>query len=252
MYYSGKIPFLSAPLARFLSLLPLNLDRRNQFRRLSEFLSQRDEYAKIASVASITTPTDRALLFGDELTHYSRVKREDDAVGVVRKILGTRVKGNLLEKMLFYDMFSSLSENLLLSEDKMAMAASIEARVPFLDVEFASTALTIPASLKIKRFHGKYIHKKVCEAYLPKEIVYQPKIGFNNPVEKWLKASLGEKLMDYVLSQNSISRHYLHIPYITKLYNDHKRGNADHQRLLFLLLSIEQWGQQFLPHSPGV
>ena len=246
MYYSSKMPFLSKSFVKILSSLPVSLERRNQLKRLLDVYSMTDDNSKIASVASILTRKERKSLFRDEFYRSMVHEDSDYAAEEVRKILGNHVNGTLVEKMLFYDMFSSLSENLLLSEDKMAMAAGIEARVPFLDRDGVSTALSIPASLKIKKLNGKYIHKKACEEYLPKDVVFQHKIGFNIPMVQWLKASLGEQFMDYIDSTNSLTREYLQIHRVKKIVEEHKTGETDHQRLLYLLLSLEQWNRLFL------
>jgi len=242
MYYADKfkIPsFLSKYLAHFF----ISLDRRNQLLRLTDYLKYSTDSEKIVSSASILSPELRSSLFSEKLKrfdNYHLLKNE------VENILRDYIDGNTVEKMLFYDMFSSLSENLLLSEDKMAMAASIEARVPFLDIELAKTMLSIPINKKIKGKSGKYIHKKLCEKYLPKKVVYQRKIGFNNPMDKWLKNSIGSELLDYIATPNSLTKKYLNEKEVNNYLNAHKKGLSDNQRFLFLLLSLEKWNKMFI------
>ena len=248
LFYFDKLFLHSNAVVKLLAALPLSLERRNQLKRLADVLGMTNDDEKIASVASILTREERKSLFGEELYAAVVDGENDHAVDEVQKILGNSADGTLVEKMLLYDMFSSLSENLLLSEDKMAMAAGIEARVPFLDREFIAAALSIPASMKIRNFNGKYIHKKVCEAYLPKDVVFQKKIGFTIPVEQWLKTTLGEQLMDYFHSTNSLSREYLQVDKIDKMFEEHKAEVTDHKRFLYLLLSLEKWNRLFL-HS---
>jgi asparagine synthase (glutamine-hydrolysing) len=243
VYYSRKMPFIPPALVRILSHLPFSLRRKNQLRRLSELLQQDDIWSQIESVSSIISSQEIRNIFSGDLYHQFLNIGHDH---LITKEISQYSSGSLLDRLIFHDMFGSLSENLLLCEDKMAMAASIEVRVPFLDIEFATTALSIPSSMKIRRLSGKYIHKKMCETYLPTSVVYQNKIGFDNPVDNWLKNSLGDQLMDYVHSSNSISGAHLNVQYIETMYNEHKKGAIDNQRFLFLLLSIEKWAELFL------
>ncbi len=242
MYYGDKVNLLPPYLFKVLSKLPLDLNRRNQLLRLYEYLKEKDFKDKAANVASILSGNQRIKLFNKD---FISIVKTSDLSKEIDNITGSFIQGTNLEKYIFYDMFSSLSENLLLSEDKMAMAASIEARVPFLDVELVKTALSIPSKLKIKNGSLKYIHKKVCEKYLPKEIIFQRKIGFNNPVDKWLSTSLGNELNDYINSNNSISNSFLNKDAVLTMLEEHRNKKYDHQRFLYLLLSIEKWRNTF-------
>lgn len=243
MYYGDKVSLLPPYLFKVLSKLPLDLNRRNQLARFYEYLKEKDFSNRAASIASILSRIQRNELFN---TDFNNIITQTDLSNEIENITGDFIQGSDLEKYFFYDMFSSLSENLLLSEDKMAMAASIEARVPFLDVELVRTALSIPANMKVKKGVLKYIHKKVCEKYLPKEIVYQRKVGFNNPVDKWFSTSLGNELSDYISSNNSITKSFLNKDSVLTKLAEHRNKKYDHQRFLYLLLSVEKWRNTFL------
>ncbi|HEX2868552.1 MAG TPA: asparagine synthase (glutamine-hydrolyzing) [Ignavibacteriales bacterium] len=242
-FYRNKYSFLKPQLMKYILMLPISLNKKKKLSRFADYLGQDSDVKRITSAACILNNRERKNIFNSELFGYSS---EGDYVNEVEKIIHDSINGSTVEKMFLYDMFSSLSENLLLVQDKMAMAASIEGRVPFLDIDFASTALSIPASLKIKGKSGKYIHKKVCEHYLPKDIVHQRKIGFQDPVELWLKDSLGDELLDYISSQNSITRNYLNEKAVKRIFYEHKNNKVDHKRFLYLLLSIEKWAGIFL------
>ncbi|MCU7495174.1 MAG: asparagine synthase (glutamine-hydrolyzing) [Ignavibacteria bacterium] len=242
-FYRNRYSFLKPQIMKYILMLPISLNKKKKLSRFADFLGQDSDLKRITSAACILNYEERKKIFNSELFEYSH---EEDYENEVEKILHDSIHGSTVEKMFLYDMFSSLSENLLLVQDKMAMAASIEGRVPFLDVEFASTALSIPATLKIKGKSGKYIHKKVCEYYLPKDIVHQRKIGFQDPVELWLKDSLGDELLDYLNSQNSITKNYLNKKAVDRMFYEHRHNKADHKRFLYLLLSIEKWAEIFL------
>ena len=145
-----------------------------------------------------------------------------------------------------YDMFNSLSENLLLSEDKMSMAASIEARVPFLDLELSRYALTLPASVKISNFRRKYIHKRLCSKFLPHNVVHQHKIGFDSPMNVWFENYIGLQLKELISRPHSMTREYLNPEAVDQLITEHERTAKDHSKFLFLLFSLEVWKETFL------
>lgn len=242
IHYSEKMRLLPPYLFKVLSKLPLDLNRKNQLSRLYEYLAEKGFTNRAASVASILSSVQRDKLFNQD---FNKKINKNDISNEVENITGKFIHGSDLEKYIFYDMFTSLSENLLLSEDKMSMAASIEARVPFLDIELVKTALSIPAEMKIRKSTLKYIHKKVCEKYLSKEIIYQRKIGFNNPVDKWLSTSLGNELNDYIKSNNSISNSFLNKDAVLTMLEEHRNKKYDHQRFLYLLFSLEKWRNTF-------
>ncbi|MEM4396770.1 MAG: asparagine synthase (glutamine-hydrolyzing) [Candidatus Woesearchaeota archaeon] len=241
IYHLAKNNFYTRPLLNFIIKLPISNDRKFQINKLIEISKAPDEYEKLKIVYSLI---NREVF--ENILNINKISFHDLLDKHLRQTINSNINGSIVEKMFYYDMFSSLSENLLLAEDKMAMAASIEARVPFLDVELVETALSIPARYKIGFTSGKVIHKKVCENYLPKEIVYQRKIGFNNPVSKWLKGKLGEMLLDLINSDNSITKNYLNKNIILKMIKEHEEDQSNYEKFLFLLLSIEQWNKIFI------
>ena len=236
--YHSIIPILKS-VPQFL----IPADKKNKFQILLNYINQKNEIEKLTSAYSIIPDQEKKLIFSEKLFHSVSKK---NYLEEVQKILDHETEGNIVEKMFLIDMFTSLSENLLLVQDKLGMAAGIETRVPYLDIEYASLALCIPSRYKINWFKNKYIHKKVCESIVSKDIVHQRKIGFQDPVEIWLKESLGEQLMDIILSSDSITANYLKKSKVEKMFNEHKNGQYDHKRFLYLLLSIEKWAKIFL------
>jgi asparagine synthase (glutamine-hydrolysing) len=92
--------------------------------------------------------------------------------------------------MLAIDLQTRIPEDLLSRTDRMTMANSIEARVPFLDHELVELAFWLPSALKIRRGVGKYILKRAAEAWLPETVIYRTKMGFPTPVRRWLSGEL--------------------------------------------------------------
>src|SRR5207248_11133359 len=98
-------------------------------------------------------------------------------------------EGTPLEKMLWIDARTVLSDNLLLAEDKMGMAASVEARMPFLDVELARAAESIPAAMKLRLGRRKYVYRRACASWIGRAASRRRQIGFTNPMAQWLRES---------------------------------------------------------------
>lgn len=211
-------------------------------RRFIEALAQQNEIGKFLSMYTITTPAMRREMFNDDFATRSNPYVLTD---YIRAQLARAPMGTMLEKMTYIDARTSLTDNLLLCGDKMAMAASIEMRVPFLDLEVMRIAESIPGNLKVAGLNNKMVHKKVCERWLPRSIVHRRKVGFNEAMGNWLKTNLDRTLTELIESPDSIARHVLKVPCVKRLQREHSAGIRDHQRILFLLLSIETWRKVF-------
>jgi asparagine synthase (glutamine-hydrolysing) len=148
--------------------------------------------------------------------------------------------------MLYVDTRMWLPDDLLTAGDKMTMAASIEARVPYLDVELVEWLETLPTKFKLHRFSGKYIHKAAARAWLPESVVHRKKKGFANPVDRWLREQLRQPFDDLVFSKDSLASRCFRLDVIRSLVEQDRRGERDHKRHLFLLLALELWYRRFV------
>src|SRR5690606_41120900 len=102
--------------------------------------------------------------------------------------------------MLYVDTRANLPDDLLMVCDKTSMATSLEARVPFLDYRLVEFIESLPPRMKLRGMTGKYLHKKACEKWLPKEVIYRPKKGFANPLEDWFRGRMRPFVEDCLLS----------------------------------------------------
>ena len=123
-------------------------------------------------------------------------------------LLGTFVRRrHLLQRLLYTDIKTYLVE-LLMKQDNMSMAASIESRVPFLDHVLVEFATRIPPEIQIKVSPAKRILKKAVEDLLPHEILYRPKLGFPTPWSGWLAGARLETIRNMLLEPRSLHRGY--------------------------------------------
>lgn len=151
-----------------------------------------------------------------------------------------------LAQILYIDTRANLPDDLLMVNDKTSMANSIEARVPFLDYRLVEFIETIPSNLKLKRFRGKYLHKKAVEKWLPQKIINRKKKGFDNPINVWLQHKMRTYVGDCLLSETSSVNHYFNKNYIQSLLSLHESDKEDYLRHIYLLISFELWHQKFI------
>ncbi|MFH1618922.1 MAG: asparagine synthase (glutamine-hydrolyzing) [bacterium] len=104
--------------------------------------------------------------------------------------------------LLAFDMRTVMAEALLMKVDKATMAASLEARVPFLSEKVMDYALSLPPELKIRRFKSKWILRRLASRHLPSVIAFRPKHGFWVPWEDWIRGA--NERLDSVLAEGAI------------------------------------------------
>lgn len=151
-----------------------------------------------------------------------------------------------LERMLALEQRFFLADHNLLYTDKMSMAAGVEVRVPFLDLDLVEFAARIPARCKQRGKEGKWVLKKAMEPFLPREVIYRPKTGFGAPLRRWMRHDLRE-LLDDLLSAESLKRRGLFEPAaVQRLIADNDAGRLDASYTLLSLLCIEIWCRTYL------
>ncbi len=146
-----------------------------------------------------------------------------------------------LNRMLYVDTRTVLPDNLLLFGDKLAMAVSLEARMPFLDLELMALAERIPARFKIRGATRKWILRRALRRWVPHEVLRRPKIGFATPVDDWFRNGLRPAVSGRLLEPGSACRAWFRPQAVRRVLDEHASGRHDHKRLLFALLAFEVW-----------
>ncbi len=137
---------------------------------------------------------------------------------------------------------SSLPDELLMYADKLSMAHSLEARVPYLDRTVVEFAQRLDSHFKIRRGERKWLHRQVCKKFLPRQILKRKKRGFGvNVVDEWLQSSAKGKFTDALLDESSLMYGVLNPAPVKKLLADHQSRRQDNHKLLFSLIMFEQW-----------
>lgn len=150
-----------------------------------------------------------------------------------------------LREMIYLELKNRLPELLLMRVDKISMATSIEARVPFLDHRLVEFAFRIPEALKVKHGEPKYILKKAAEGIIPDEIIYRKKQGFAAPVSEWFRnGKLSGVARERIFGSSLMAQGFLNRTYIERLFEKHTGGSANFSTQLWSLLVASMWHDQ--------
>jgi asparagine synthase (glutamine-hydrolysing) len=185
---------------------------------------------------SAFSPAEQHELLSPELA------REFPPAAAYKNVLGywEQSSGEMLQRLLYTDIKTYLVE-LLMKQDNMSMAASIESRVPFLDHVLVEFATRIPREMQIHGLAGKRILKKAVEDLLPYEILYRPKLGFPTPWSGWLAGPRLEMIRMMLLEPRSLQRGYFRREAIDKLFDEHRGKQRDNNDRIWRLLNLELW-----------
>lgn len=231
------------PLIAAASPLVKMLPRNDRAKQAAYVASQKDEIGRLMAVYSIFRPDQKEQLIRDASRN-----------GVPARLAGlyheTRKLPDLLGKMMYVDARMSLADDLLLFNDKVTMATSLEMRVPFLDLELMRFVESLPSDLKVRGSVRKYIHKRAVEAWLPAEIVHRKKRGFQTPMDEWLQHDLAASAKRLFSEKDSACRRYFNLDFIDRLIGEHQRRRENHQRRIYALLCFELWHRQWIDRKP--
>ena len=158
-------------------------------------------------------------------------------------------KGDLLHRMLSTDINTYLVE-LLMKQDQMSMAASLESRVPFLDYELVEFALKIPTEYSVRGLGGKFILKEAMKGLLPSTVIDRKKMGFPTPWQHWLGGPALDSVAQILLAPRSLERAIFRSDVVKRLLDQHRTKVRDHADRIWRLLNLELWHRIFLDGEP--
>lgn len=154
-------------------------------------------------------------------------------------------QASALSRMLYVDQKTYLVE-LLMKQDQMSMASSIESRVPLLDHPLVEFAARVPQALKLRKGNGKYIIKKSVEDLVPRAVIYQRKIGFSTPLRQWLQEPSLSVIAALLTKRDTLLADCLDRAELQALIERHRSGFEDATDRLWRLLNLQLWGEIFL------
>jgi asparagine synthase (glutamine-hydrolysing) len=239
--YSKLPSFATGAVSKWLERFP----RGERLNRGAQSLAERDVLSRIVKVYSFFHSGMKAELFqpwlkdrvgiDESLARESLRELHDDVAGL-----------DPLSQMLYIDTRANLPDDLLMVADKLSMANSVEARVPYLDYRVVEFVESLPPHLKLRGFQGKYLHKKALAPLASREVAYSPKKGFAHPIDKWLRGAMRGFVDECLLSEHSAVNQYFSQSYVRQMVDAHERGKQNYLRHLYLLISFELWHRRFI------
>jgi asparagine synthase (glutamine-hydrolysing) len=150
-----------------------------------------------------------------------------------------------LDRLLYADLKTYLVE-LLMKQDQMSMAASIESRVPFLDHHLVEFAAALPPRMKLRGFTTKWILREAVRALLPSAILTRRKMGFPVPFSEWMRGSGAGLARDVLLDARARQRGITTPAAVSALIDAHADGSTDAGDAIWALLNLELWYRTFI------
>jgi asparagine synthase (glutamine-hydrolysing) len=154
-------------------------------------------------------------------------------------------RSTTLDRLLYADLKTYLVE-LLMKQDQMSMAASIESRVPFLDHHLVEFAAQLPPRMKLRGLTTKWILRQAVKTLLPPEIVARRKMGFPVPFGAWLRGAGADLARDVLLDTRARERGLTDPAAVATLIDGHAAGTLDGSDALWSLLNLELWYRTFI------
>jgi len=154
-------------------------------------------------------------------------------------------EGGTLERMSRADLQTYLVE-LLMKQDQMSMAASIESRVPYLDHELVEHVVAIPAHFKLQGWRTKAVLREALRDVIPREILTRRKMGFPVPLGRWFQGPFWALVQEFVLSPRAVARGLFARSFLENVATEHRTGRGRHGDRLWLLVNLELWQRIFL------
>lgn len=180
----------------------------------------------------------------DELFHDGLIPRDagDAVLGCWSELSDLMADTDELGGFQYLEMRSTLPDELLMYADKLSMAHSLELRVPYLDKEVVEYAERLQASFKVRGRTRKWVHRQVCQSFLPDSFLQRKKRGFaSNVVDDWFRSAMNSKMSDLFMDGQSRMYEYLRPQTVQRLYKEHSAGRHDYHKVLFSLIVFEEW-----------
>jgi asparagine synthase (glutamine-hydrolysing) len=233
---------LAGPIAAVAGRLP----RAPRARRAAWLLGDLSDVERLVRLIEITSHDERTALSGRR-----GEEAEAERLALAADVLGDVGDRDLLEQALYLDTRMFLPDRILLCNDKMSMAASLELRVPFLDLELMRFVERIPARARIRLRQGKRLHRLAMRGLLPEQLTGRRKHGFATPYDRWLRESLGAEVERRYAPGTALGE-LVDPATARRLVASHRSRRGQHKDLLYCLLELSEWHRAFVEAPAAV
>jgi len=241
-YWRALPDWVRNPFTSAINTLPRNETLKRGVYSLN-ILNRLQRYQYVFSIIPGETVND---LFQEELLPPNL---GDEVLECWEDLAGLMENTDELGGLQFLEIRSSLPDELLMFGDKLSMAHGLEVRVPYLDREVVEYVERLPAHFKVRNGAQKWLHRKVCQDFLPKEILRRKKRGFaTNVVDGWFQNSSSGKMKEFFSDGSSSMYRFLRPQRVQQLLKEHISNRRDNYKILSSLVIFEQWLRSF----PGI
>ena len=162
------------------------------------------------------------------------------------RLLASKPDADQLDRMIYQELKLRLAELLLMRVDKMTMATSVEARVPYLDHKLVEFAMSIPSHLKYHDGETKHILKRALEGVIPNRVLHRRKQGFGVPINEWMLDRLGGFVENALFNSALRRRELFDYGFVKGLLNAHRSRRTNYSFFLWSLLNLSLWYDQWI------
>jgi asparagine synthase (glutamine-hydrolysing) len=223
------IPRLPGRIGRYARRSFLAMDRSPESMFLDNFASITLEQQRLLLAPALASGVSRTRAYAASLSYFERPNGHS----------------TLLDRVLYADMKTYLVE-LLMKQDQMSMAASIESRVPFLDQRLVEFAAALPDEWKLSGRTTKRVLRAAMEDLLPRSILNRPKMGFPVPFSEWTRGAWHQAVRDVLLDRRTRERGIVDGAAVEQLLRSHQARHTDAGDRLWSLLNLELWYRTFI------
>ena len=215
------------------------------FRRLADgeelFWSGTFIFDEVNKGMLLTGEARESLAVGNgKFSSYSIVRSDLD------RLKASRPDADQLLRMSYQELKLRLPELLLMRVDKMTMATSVEARVPYLDHHFVEFAMALPSRLKYHEGETKYILRRALKGIVPERVLNREKKGFGVPIDEWMRGRFGGFVEESIYNSSLRRRRLFDYGFVKHLLTEHREGRANYAFFLWSLLNLSLWYDRWI------
>ena len=180
----------------------------------------------------------------EKLVIESSVKSSDHLIKILDEALPLKGMQNPESRMMYWDVMTYMTDDILCKVDRAAMGVSLETRVPFLDHRVAEIAWQIPLEMKINNGQGKCPLREILYKRVPKALIERPKAGFGIPIGDWLRGPMREWVESLIDTDRLIREGYLEPMLVQRIWMEHLEGKRNWSFRLWSILMFQSWLEQ--------
>lgn len=177
---------------------------------------------------------------GNGFSSYEIVRADLD------RLLAAKPDADQLARMIYQELKLRLPELLLMRVDKMTMATSVEARVPFLDHKLVEFAMALPRHFKYRDGETKYLLKRALAGVIPERVIKRRKKGFGAPINVWMLDRLGGFIEHTLFNSPLRKRGFFDYEFIAQLLKEQRARRVNYSFYLWSLLNLSLWYEQWI------